>query len=204
MCLELALEEDGTGQDALPVAQDRIDHLEARCRRGVERGAGLEEGHDLCPAVRGPLLEGLDPLGRQELGDRHAGDGRVARQRDHRVAVAAEDEGVGVGDADAELLGDERPEAGRVEDARHAEDALARKAGRLEGNVAHRVEGVRDDDQDRVRRMLGGLLDHGPDDPRVLGEEVVAAHPGLAREARGHDDDVGTGRICVVVRAGDP
>ena len=53
----------------------------------------------------------------------------------------------------------------------------------------------------RVRR---GLLDDGADDAGVLGQQVVAAHPGLAGEARGDDDDVGAGRVGVVVRAGDP
>ena len=71
-------------------------------------------------------------------------------------------------------------------------------------DVAHRVERVGDDDQDRVRRVLHRLLDDGADDPGVLGQEVVAAHPGLARQAGGHDDDVGAGRVGVVVRAGDP
>jgi hypothetical protein len=41
--------------------------------------------------------------------------------------MAAEDEGVGVLDADPELLGDERPEPGAVEHAGHAEHALARE-----------------------------------------------------------------------------
>ncbi len=48
------------------------------------------------------------------------------------------------------------------------------------------------------------LLDHGPHDPGVLRQQVVAAHPGLAREARGDDDDVGAGGVGVVVGAGDP
>jgi hypothetical protein len=56
---ELALEQDGAGQDPLPVEQDRLDHLERARGRGIERGAGLEQGDDLAPAVRGPLLEAL-------------------------------------------------------------------------------------------------------------------------------------------------
>ena len=53
-------------------------------------------------------------------------------------------------------------------------------------------------------RVLRGLLDDRADDPGVLGQQVVAAHPRLAREAGGDDDDVGAGRVGVVVRAGDP
>ena len=48
-----------------------------------------------------------------------------------------------------------------------------------------------------------GLLDDGPHDPGVLGEQVVAAHARLAGEAGGDDDDVGAGGVRVVVRAGD-
>ena len=108
---------------------------------------------------------------------------------------------MGVGDADAELLGDERPEAGRVEHARHAEHPLAGEARRLERDVAHRVERVGHDDEDGVGRVLGRLLHDGPDDPGVLRQEVVAAHARLAGEARGDDDDVAPGGVRVVVGA---
>ena len=58
---ELALEEDGARQHALPVAQDRVDHLERGRGRGVERGAGLQQRDDLGAAVGGPLLERRRP-----------------------------------------------------------------------------------------------------------------------------------------------
>ena len=58
-----------------------------------------------------------------------------------------------------------------------------------------------------IRIALGecstALLDDGADDARVLGEQVVAAHARLARQAGGDDDDVRAGRVGVVVRAGD-
>ena len=156
------LQLDRAREDALPVAQDGVDHLERRRGRGVERRAGLEQRDDLGAAVRGPLLERAHALGGQELGDGHAGDGRVARQRHHRVAVAAEHEGVDVLDRHAHLLRDERPEARGVEDAGHAQDALAREARGLHRDVAHRVERVGDDDQDRVGRRRGRLADDAP------------------------------------------
>ena len=110
---------------------------------------------------------------------------------------------MGVLDADAELLGDERPEPGAVEHAGHPEHALAREARRRHRDVAHRVERIGHDDQDRVRGMLRGLLHDRPDDTGVLGQQVVAAHPRLPGQARGHDDDVGAGRVRVVVGADD-
>ena len=118
--------------------------------------------------------------------------------------MAAEDEGVGVGHRYAQLGRDEIPEARRIEHAGHAQDPFTWKARRCQGNVAHRVEGVGDDDQDRIRGLGGSLLNHRPNDPGVLGQEVVAAHPGLAGKARGHDDDVRTGRVGIVVGPDDP
>ncbi len=179
------------------------DHLRHRRRRRVVGGAGLEQGHDLGAAVAGAVDERLDPLGRQQLRERDAGDRAVARQRHHRVAVAAEHEGVRAADGDAELPGDEGPEARRVEHAGHADDALAREAAGLHGHVAHRVERVGDDDQDRVGRDRRGLADDRADDARVLGQQVVAAHARLAGQAGGDDDDVGAGRVGVVVGARD-
>ena len=48
---------------------------------------------------------------------------------------------------------------------------------------------------------LHGLLDDGPDDAGVLGEQVVPAHARLAGQAGRDDDDVGAGGVRVVVRA---
>jgi hypothetical protein len=115
---------------------------------------------------------------------------------------AADPRRAAVLDAHAELHRDERAEAGRVEDAGHAEHALAREAGRLHRHVAHRVERVGDDDEDAVGGVAHGLLDDGSDDPCVLRHQVVAAHARLAGEARRDDHDVRAGRIRVVVRAG--
>jgi hypothetical protein len=42
------------------------------------------------------------------------------------------------------------------------------------------------------------------DDPGVLQQQVVAAHARLAGKTGRHDDDVRTGRVRIVVRAGDP
>ena len=47
-------------------------------------------------------------------------------------------------------------------------------------------------------------VDDRPDDAGVLGQEVVPAHPRLAGEPGRDDDDVGAGRVGVVVRADDP
>src|SRR5450759_2821618 len=200
----LAAEVRGARQDAPPIPEDRLDHLDDRRGRRVVGAPGLEKRHHLSAAVAGPLDELLDPLRAHQLRDGDAADGRVARQRHHRVAVTAKDEATDVADADLELRGDEGAEPGRVQDAGHADDAFGREAGRLERYVAHRVEWVRHDDDDRARADGGSLLHDGPHDARVLGHEVVAAHARLARQAGGHDDDLRARGVRVIVRAGDP
>ena len=85
--------------------------------------------------------------------ERDAADGRRRDDRHHLVAVAAEHDGCHVLDRRAGLPGDEGPEARGVEDPGHAEHALLREAGGVLRDVAHRVERVRDDDQDRVGRL---------------------------------------------------
>jgi hypothetical protein len=72
--------------------------------------------------------------------------------------MSAEDECEDVAHGDLELFGYERAVAGRVEDAGHAHYPLARETTRLHRHVAHRVERVRDDDEDRLRRVLYDLF----------------------------------------------
>ena len=93
-----------------------------------------------------------------QLGDRNAGHRRVARQRHHRVAVAAEHERVDVLDRDVQLHRDERAHARRIEHAGHADDALARELAQPVDRLAHRVERVGDRHDDAVRRVLDDLL----------------------------------------------
>jgi hypothetical protein len=89
--------------------------------------------------------------------------------------VAAEHHAVDVVDADAERLAEEVLVAGGVEHASHADHALAREAGLLKHDVAHRVEGVGDADQDGVGGAAGDLAGDGADDLAVDLDELVAA-----------------------------
>src|SRR6476659_7610130 len=90
--------------------------------------------------------------------------------------VAAEHERLHVADGRAGLPGDERAEACGVEDPGLAEDALLREAGDALRDVAHRVERVREDDDDAVRALGDDLLGHRADDLLVRRHEVVARH----------------------------
>jgi len=46
-----------------------------------------------------------------------------------------------------------------IEDTRHADDPVARKAAELVGRLRHGVERVRDNDEDASGRILDGLGD---------------------------------------------
>ena len=104
-----------------------------------------------------------------------------------------------------ECFGEEAAHARGVQNARHAYDAVLGEAGALEGHLAHRIERVRDDDENGVGRILDHFVNDRRDDAGVRLQEVVAAHAGLAREARSDDDHVGVRRRRVVVgRADEP
>ena len=98
---------------------------------------------------------------------------------------------------------DETAEAGRVEHAGHAHDALLGKAGLRADEVGHDVERIADDDDDGLGRVFLHVVGHAADDLGVLEQEIVAAHAGLARQAAGDDDDIGTGVIGGIVGAFD-
>ena len=111
-------------EDALLVEQDRVHHLR-RCGAGCVPRGRAEQVDDLAAADAGALDELRDPRLRRQLRERHAAHGGRRDDGDHLVAVAAEHHGLDVLDRRPRLPGDERPEAGGVEDARHADDALA-------------------------------------------------------------------------------
>src|SRR5918992_341895 len=198
----LALEVRRHREHALLVQQDGVDHLRARGPRGVP-GRGAEQLDDLAAADGRPLHQRLEPLLRDELRQRDSAHGCRRDDRHHLVAVAAEHERLHVLDGRACLPRDERPEARRVEDAGLAEDALLRQSGSRLRPRAHGVGGVRQHDHDRLGRLRDRLLGDRADDRLVLRHQVVAAHPGLARQAGGDHDHVRAGRLLVAVRPGD-
>ena len=62
---------------------------------------------------------------------------------------------------------------------------------------------TRDDDEDRLGRLRHHLRHHVGHDLEVGVQQIVAAHAGLAGNARGNNHNVGVGRGRVVVGAGD-
>src|SRR3984893_3556138 len=197
----LSIEVGGAGENLFLVFEDGLDHLGDGSRRGVVRGPGLEMFYDLGAAVAGALHDALQSRLIHEFSDRNSGNSGIARKRDHGVAVSTEDEGGNVLDADFEFLGDKSAEAGGVENTGHADDAFAWEAAHLIGGLGHGVEGIGDHDEDAVRRVAHDLADYVIHDFVVGIQKVITAHTGLARNSGGDDDDVGVGRVGVVVRS---
>ena len=117
--------------------------------------------------------------------------------------MSAEDECRDVLHADFQFIGNESAEASRVQDSRHANDALAREAAQFKGSLRHRIERIRHDDQDAVWRILHHFPNHRFHDVVVGVEQVVAAHARLARDARRDDHDVRVRSVFVIVGAAD-
>jgi hypothetical protein len=76
--------------------------------------------------------------------------------------------------ADAGFTSEEELEARAVEHTGHADDLVLGEAGDLLQLVDHRVERVRDDDDERVRTVLLHVGGDVADDRQVRGDEVVA------------------------------
>src|SRR5690606_38093902 len=112
------------GQHPLLVLQIALGHGNGGRSRRVVGGTGLQQADDLAAPLAGALDNGVEPLFRRpahldQIGQRNAGDGRVAHHRNHVVAVPAERQGRHVLDRDLELFSQEVAEASRVEHPGH-------------------------------------------------------------------------------------
>ena len=133
------------------IAEDGAGHAHDRGGRSVVGRTALEQRDDLGTAVDGAVDERVDSSCVEALGQGAVADGRLARQRHHRVAVGAGHERVDGADGGAGLLGDGVGEARRVEHPAHADDARRGEARDLPGEVGHDVERVGDAEQNGAR-----------------------------------------------------
>src|SRR5262249_56674237 len=130
---------------------------------GVGGGGGLGRAEVPAPAIGGGGDDLIDHFFGQQLGDRDAAASRIARQRNHRVAVPAENEGRNVFDRNVQSFGQEAAHPRRIENARHSHYPVFRESRLLPGHLGHRVERIRDDDDDGVRRVFDDLFGHTGD-----------------------------------------
>ena len=98
-----------------------------------------------------------------------------------------------------QFLGDEGAEAGGIEDAGHADDAVFREFGDHQGDLCHGVERVRYHYNDGVGGDGYGFFGGSAYDFVILQEKIVSAHARFAGEAGGDDYHVGIGGERVVV-----
>jgi hypothetical protein len=112
-----------------------------------------------------------------------------------------------VAHAYAQFHRNERLVACGIQRTRHTDHALPREAAILLGDVAHRIERVGDDDQDRVRAIFCNFRGHVRNDLFVDLDQFVAAgefarhRVFLARDARRDHDDIGVCCCFVAVRS---
>src|SRR2546425_4163199 len=200
----LALQISGTRKYLFLVLQNRFGHLDCSRRRRVISRSCLEQADDLRAAVRRASDYLIDLFLRQQIGQGNACYSAVARQRDHRVAVTAQHKRGHVFDRYVQRFGYEASHARRIQNARHADHALFGKPRVLHRDVAHRIKRIRDDDQDRVPRILKNFIGNRAYDSSVGLEQIVAAHAGFSREPRRDDNDVRVSGLLVSVCAYQP
>ncbi len=126
---------------------------------------------------------------------------RIAQQRHHVVAVAAEDAGRHVFERDLEFFREEMPEAGRIEDAGHADHFSCGNPGRFLQRPNHGIERIGDADHEGIGRIKSYPVADRLHDLEIDAEQIIAAHAGLARHARGDDHHIGAGDRRVIIGA---
>ncbi len=110
----------------------------------------------------------------------HSSDGRIGLQRNHAVAVTAEDE--------ACVFSTETFRSMAMKARMRAESStpampMTRSRGKRDTRrVTSHIEWVRDDDQDAVRRTLDDFARHAGDDLLVFPQQIDSAHAGLSRQ----------------------
>ena len=190
-------------QDFLLIVENRATHVDTGRRGSVVSRAGLEQFDDLAATRAGTVGNRFETILGDQLADRDTGDGRVARQRHHGIAVAAEHHRLRVGHSHSELHRDESAEANRVKHAGLTEDAILGETGDSLHVEGHQVERVGDHDDKALGGVLLDVLADGFDNVGVHVQEVLARHTGFARQAGRHDDDVGSFEIGELVGAFD-
>jgi hypothetical protein len=101
-------------------------------------------------------------------------------------------------DADFTLHRYEAAHARGVQHASHAENAVFRETTEFQCGLGHSIQRIGHYDDDAVRRMLHDLLDDVFHYVVVSFQQVVAAHPWFAREARGDHHNVATRRRGII------
>ena len=103
--------------------------------------------------------------------------------------MTAEQQRLNVFHRATEFHREERAESRDIEATRLAEHAMGWESRSLPRGVDHRVEWIGKNDDHSLRRELRDLFRDARDDAHVGLDEIITAHAGLARNARGDHND---------------
>src|ERR1700733_752513 len=102
-----------------------------------------------------------------------------------------------------QLLRNECPKPCRIQHSGHPDHALPRQPSLLECRLRHRIQRVRHDNQNRVRRRRDSLRHHIAHNLEVRIQQIVAAHPRLPRNPRRNHNDIRILRVRIVIGPND-
>ena len=115
--------------------------------------------------------------------------------------MATQHEGGDIFHGDAKFVREKVAEACAVQHAGHAANLACGQAGELLQGPDHRVERVGDTDDKGVGRVVANALPNRFHDLEIDAQQIIAAHPGLARDAGRHDAHIGASDVRVILRA---
>ena len=115
--------------------------------------------------------------------------------------MPAQHKGSHVFHADLQLFRNEGPEARGIEHAGHADNSGTVEFADLICRLGHGVQRIGDHDKNAIGRRGDAFADHILHDLVVGVEQVVAAHPRLAREAGSDHHNVGVCSVGVIIGA---
>src|SRR5581483_2262967 len=82
-----------------------------------------------------------------------------------------------------------------------ANHAMLGKTWAPQSDLAHRVERIRNNDENGIRRTLDAFIDNFADNVRVRFQQVIAAHSRFARQAGSDDYHIRVGGFFVTISA---
>ncbi len=191
----------GAGKNFLFVFQDGFRHFDCRRSRRVVGAACFQESDNFRAAASCPCGQSINTFRCHQLCDRNTRHGGKARQRYHRIPVAAQHERMNIFHRNIQFHGNKSAEPCGIQNTGHTDDTLFRETAFLHRHMTHGIKGVTDNDQNGIGRIFGNLPCHVFHNATVGGQKVITAHARFAGNSRRNNDDIGMGRSLISVCA---
>ena len=203
-----ALDLAGDGEHALAVEGDAVDDFFDGHADGPTGAAfaGDDFGAALLRALENFRLERGSDAG--EFQQREAVHRGRRPDRQHAVAVFAEDHGAHLRGGELQFRGDERAEARAVEHGAETDDLLPREAEAFGGELGEDVDRIGNNEDDGALFQSGLLeaVEDAVEESDVAVDEIETGFVRLAAESGGDADEVGRRAVgvgaCVDVLVG--